>query len=943
MIQELIFTSAPRGLQVGRSGFCTVASTPGMAENVARLLESLSGYRHVFPPGSTGAQTNPVAYSHLITKIGGRELHIISRVADAGLDYSGRSNKIAHHIAFDRSEMPPGGPASIIAAKPFIEKWEGEPRHLPPRKLPTAPNPPRVCTTWAQVTGDAGWAGALAEALLNQHPTVVVINSTTPAFELVAELSALLPNFKQNELTFNTCHLASNTVGTFDCKFVLENSAEASIALRNQKNTIFDCTRAIGPSTTPLGVFARHGHAITSNDLAKLGTSIVGVGHDCKVLPSMVEVEVAESPEYKIAKLPPRVSAERLGSVNDILEVQIDYGAKQVGFPSVRWIFGGIAVTALVASLVCVALVFVTRFPNSHLKANSSIETSESGTVPQSVESDFQPANETIGKHPPSDSVPAIVIDPPTGQGSLKLPFSELPTDRMPIANTSDLSSTPTAHEDSLSTQIPPAEDSTTTPDGDSKEFLETSKNHAEANSPKSIDLRLSDCFGYSIPLMPAGYEEYLDFIGKGTRTFVILSNPDQIFPEFELLELNAIPLTPDAFVTVSKIDSERKWDIDYKSHKIGSLVYDSNGAMQLNLTDAREWVVDWQTGFSHTLNCVFRLSVNDGSSMGKNEVFFSLQSNGSNPEWREVNLPQLIKIQLNKTTTFTPLDLDASFEIGLDLCSQFEPPVYKSKSDSLFEMQSTLFRDQQEKSLTVVLRCKLTKNDPYAVKLHLDLGPLEPLPNNHDYSTIIRDAHSAIVNSPSLAKTFRDELTSTEVKDRLDNLHNQIVSAAKQMPSNVPESDPSFEAVLRDLAKSPEWLNKFLEVFELPVKMDLMSSLRQKEELLRIELACLQVLRPRDKDSKPIKSGSGFEEAIDSRRSVCAKIQAASKDAAIFKTEVKNVEKATFIPVSEYDATGAHVGLVVFCLEQPDEVPESIKPHWSRIYQRSVSRHFNK
>ncbi|MFN9880969.1 MAG: hypothetical protein ACK557_21070, partial [Planctomycetota bacterium] len=63
MIQELIFTSARRGWQLGKSGFCTVASTAGMAENVARLLESLSGYRHLFPPGTPEAAANPVNFS----------------------------------------------------------------------------------------------------------------------------------------------------------------------------------------------------------------------------------------------------------------------------------------------------------------------------------------------------------------------------------------------------------------------------------------------------------------------------------------------------------------------------------------------------------------------------------------------------------------------------------------------------------------------------------------------------------------------------------------------------------------------------------------------------------------------------------------------------------------------------------------------------------------
>ena len=98
MIEELVFTSAKRGLQVGKKGFCTVASTPGMAANMARVLESLSGYRHLYKPNSDKAHLNPVVYSHLKQRIGGQEFSILSRIADAGHDYSNRSNKLAHHV-----------------------------------------------------------------------------------------------------------------------------------------------------------------------------------------------------------------------------------------------------------------------------------------------------------------------------------------------------------------------------------------------------------------------------------------------------------------------------------------------------------------------------------------------------------------------------------------------------------------------------------------------------------------------------------------------------------------------------------------------------------------------------------------------------------------------------------------------------------------------------
>ena len=65
MNAELLYTSAPQGLKQGSRGFCTVLSTVGMPLNLATKLESLSGYRHLYPSGTPDASKNPVGFSHL--------------------------------------------------------------------------------------------------------------------------------------------------------------------------------------------------------------------------------------------------------------------------------------------------------------------------------------------------------------------------------------------------------------------------------------------------------------------------------------------------------------------------------------------------------------------------------------------------------------------------------------------------------------------------------------------------------------------------------------------------------------------------------------------------------------------------------------------------------------------------------------------------------------
>ncbi|HCS51626.1 MAG TPA: hypothetical protein DIW81_08550, partial [Planctomycetaceae bacterium] len=66
MIYELVYTSAPAGLRPGSSGYCTVQSSRGIPAPTVDLLESLSGYRHVYTAGTPEAAKNPVNYGHYL-------------------------------------------------------------------------------------------------------------------------------------------------------------------------------------------------------------------------------------------------------------------------------------------------------------------------------------------------------------------------------------------------------------------------------------------------------------------------------------------------------------------------------------------------------------------------------------------------------------------------------------------------------------------------------------------------------------------------------------------------------------------------------------------------------------------------------------------------------------------------------------------------------------
>ena len=165
MSLELIYTSAPQGLKPGSRGFCTVVSTQGLPPNLVDRLEALSGYRQIFAPQDANAALNPVAQSHLVLSIAGRTVHVLSRIAAAGLDYTQRNNKFAHHVALEPRELPPCGPAALLAMPGFMQAtWDEQPRLLPAgRPIPSGQTSAGVCRTWQQVTGDAGWGGILAQ------------------------------------------------------------------------------------------------------------------------------------------------------------------------------------------------------------------------------------------------------------------------------------------------------------------------------------------------------------------------------------------------------------------------------------------------------------------------------------------------------------------------------------------------------------------------------------------------------------------------------------------------------------------------------------------------------------------------------------------------------------------------------------------------------------
>ncbi|MCH8830238.1 MAG: hypothetical protein IID45_11740, partial [Planctomycetes bacterium] len=250
MSQEILYTSAPAGLKRGSQGFCTVVSTTGMAVNLAQQLEMLSGYRQAFPLNDSRAKLNPVNYSHLILQVGGRRFDVLSRIADAGLDYTQRNNKLAHHVAMEELERVAAGPAAVLASPGFCEtSWDGEPRKLAAGRTPTdldeATGP---CLTWESVTGDAGWAGVIAEYLLKERekPISIIFPAGTQTLDLAVEVMSLIPARKRWDVTFSTYFTTLPAGLQCQLRFVLDETKEATALRRHPHVQLLDLCQDLG-------------------------------------------------------------------------------------------------------------------------------------------------------------------------------------------------------------------------------------------------------------------------------------------------------------------------------------------------------------------------------------------------------------------------------------------------------------------------------------------------------------------------------------------------------------------------------------------------------------------------------------------------------------------------------------------------------------------------
>lgn len=203
MPQELIYTSAPTGLDRNAKGYCTVQRTKGMLRDVQSKLEDLSGLEL---GALRGVSRQQGVFQHVHLRSGLSTFSVISCLSAAGTDYSGRDNKLVHHFLLAASERPRSNPAAVAMSAPFLKTWHGQPQETRPPRLPAAAPASTSTAAWKRLTGDAGWAGHILK-LITENPAAplyLIVDDHVERLTLIAELLSLLPSSATWNVTFST-------------------------------------------------------------------------------------------------------------------------------------------------------------------------------------------------------------------------------------------------------------------------------------------------------------------------------------------------------------------------------------------------------------------------------------------------------------------------------------------------------------------------------------------------------------------------------------------------------------------------------------------------------------------------------------------------------------------------------------------------------------------
>ncbi len=245
MACQLIYTSAPRLLDAGHTGFGTVARSRNLGPALKTALERISTFGRA---RGTDAPGRIFAYRQIT--IGASAFHVLTSIADSGSDYTGRTNHTAQHLVLQgqdvddlrlHTDFTPAGLVLALERQGFWKKeWTGTPSLMEddaPWK-PASPAPDASPSIWADLTGHAGNALHPLERQ-SQGLYLLLPPSSTPetALRLLDETSFQCPRQGWG-LTWTTELDANYQTSDFACICVLQGSPEEKQAETGRRSIL---------------------------------------------------------------------------------------------------------------------------------------------------------------------------------------------------------------------------------------------------------------------------------------------------------------------------------------------------------------------------------------------------------------------------------------------------------------------------------------------------------------------------------------------------------------------------------------------------------------------------------------------------------------------------------------------------------------------------------
>lgn len=251
MAFQLVYTSAAKLLDAGRSGYGTVARSKSITPLVVSAIERVSQFANL-----RGLDRNRVIHVHRRITAGSNRFHILTRIVDAGADYTGRTNHLAHHLVISQEEAARAAargitPADVLRQFQWLERWDGNARFFDATEdvpldnfRPDGRN--SGSQSWAALTGNPAHARLLSWEAAPRTGVLIVPAAAVDTLHLLAEA---LAEFGPQSWSRSFTTSLETTDELSELEWVISTpSAFPEIQSRCGSRTLYDLTH---PQTLP--------------------------------------------------------------------------------------------------------------------------------------------------------------------------------------------------------------------------------------------------------------------------------------------------------------------------------------------------------------------------------------------------------------------------------------------------------------------------------------------------------------------------------------------------------------------------------------------------------------------------------------------------------------------------------------------------------------------